>query len=431
MTARSTERRGVLVLGMHRSGTSLVSNLLGRMGCDYGGDLMPAKEDNPRGYWENQAVVDLHEEFLAAVGYRWDDARPLASGVFSGAQAQATRQALRELFERDFASTSTWVLKDPRHCRLLPLWDELIAENGDEIRSIHVLRDPVAVSESLAKRNGLAPGHAFLLWIRHYLESERATRGRRRAWLSYEALLAAPEEVWPATCLRVGLGDLPAVDFVEILDRSLDHHRSRITDDADLANDFPWLLRVVDALQRLTEGESPEAQAELDEVTRLLEISDRVYGSPMDWLSDEIREVQEKRDEALNEIRKGQDYVGRLESELEEKRVLLEQGAEYARSLEEELAAKNSAQKETEDWVELLKYQFEDRGRKLGEAKEYNRQLKEHLAEVERNQEESKSWAQSVQDQLAARVEELEKAKESLRQLEAKYDALRGTPSLP
>ena len=72
-------RTRVFVVGMHRSGTSALTAVLGRLGFFVGEsqELMPAKSDNPRGFWERQKVSDLHHAILAGRGASWD--RPLSA----------------------------------------------------------------------------------------------------------------------------------------------------------------------------------------------------------------------------------------------------------------------------------------------------------------------------------------------------------------
>ena len=72
--------QGILVLGMHRSGTSIVTNILNVLGAELGSRLMPPAHDNPDGFREHLDVVHVHDELLAALGHAWDDFRPLPSG---------------------------------------------------------------------------------------------------------------------------------------------------------------------------------------------------------------------------------------------------------------------------------------------------------------------------------------------------------------
>ena len=66
----------ICTLGMHRSGTSLVSRMLGLLGVRLGPDerVLTAGEDNPKGYWEHRSFVDLNDEILPRFGGRWDEA---------------------------------------------------------------------------------------------------------------------------------------------------------------------------------------------------------------------------------------------------------------------------------------------------------------------------------------------------------------------
>jgi hypothetical protein len=73
---------GVLVLGMHRSGTSALAGALEAMGFDLGpeDDVMPADIGNPEGYFELLSVVRANDDLLARFGGRWDSPPNFAPG---------------------------------------------------------------------------------------------------------------------------------------------------------------------------------------------------------------------------------------------------------------------------------------------------------------------------------------------------------------
>ena len=112
------QRFGIIVLGMHRSGTSLVSSLLSGLGCSHGGEFVAAEDANPRGYWEHADVVSAHELFLTSFGSSWSDPRAFPQGLFRSEQSQFARRLIREILWRDFRDLDRWVIKDPRLCRL-------------------------------------------------------------------------------------------------------------------------------------------------------------------------------------------------------------------------------------------------------------------------------------------------------------------------
>jgi GT2 family glycosyltransferase len=179
----------LVVLGMHRSGTSALTGMLHHLGVALGEHLMPASADNPRGYWEHSDVVSAHERLLAAVGWAWDDIRSLPIGFEHDEPAQVAARELLAIVSRDFAGVPLWGLKDPRLCRLMPLWATLFATARVEARYLLALRHPLDVAASLGARDGIGMGRALLLWLGHLLDAERATRGKPRVIIHYEDLI--------------------------------------------------------------------------------------------------------------------------------------------------------------------------------------------------------------------------------------------------
>ena len=95
----------VIVLGMHRSGTSALAGILHHLGVELGDRLMQASPDNPRGYWEHRDIVAVNHKLMAELGWSWDDIRPLpARWEDSEAALDATRDATA-ILARDFAET--------------------------------------------------------------------------------------------------------------------------------------------------------------------------------------------------------------------------------------------------------------------------------------------------------------------------------------
>ena len=86
--------RAILVLGMHRSGTSAVTGALRLCGVELGTELMQPGSDNPKGFWEHAGVVAIHERLLAALERSWNDPRPLPADWL---QSEATGAAAGEL----------------------------------------------------------------------------------------------------------------------------------------------------------------------------------------------------------------------------------------------------------------------------------------------------------------------------------------------
>ena len=196
-------RRAIVVLGMHRSGTSAVAGCLQRLGVDLGPRLMPATPDNLRGYYEHIDVVNLHDRLLLALGRSWDETGPFPPGEWQeGEPAKRYREEMFALLRRDFAHAPLWGLKDPRLSRLLPWWEPLWTETGSAPLFVLVRRRPSDVAASLARREGFSTGKSYLLWLQHTLEAERFTRGKPRLLVDFTAFLADWRTVLaPATAL--------------------------------------------------------------------------------------------------------------------------------------------------------------------------------------------------------------------------------------
>ncbi|HJU20026.1 MAG TPA: glycosyltransferase [Stellaceae bacterium] len=286
--AHHTARRGglagstaVIVLGMHRSGTSALAGLLRHLGVALGDRLMAASPDNPRGYWEHLDIVAAHQDLMARFGRAWDDIRPLPPGYDESAAGHETRRLLSEILARDFAGTALWGVKDPRLCRLAALWGPLCDALAVAPRFVLVLRHPLEVAASLAGRDGIGAERALLLWLRHVLEAERATRGRVRTVVHYEDLVGhcgwrpvaarmAREigVVWPACGPEVEA----AID--SYLAPELRHHRAEAPGDGGAAMQG-WVEAVHTAFA--APREEARLRAVCDVVGREIETADRLF----------------------------------------------------------------------------------------------------------------------------------------------------------
>jgi hypothetical protein len=102
---------------------------------------------------------------------------------------------LEQTLAADFPTTdpqAVALIKDPRQCRLLPLWTALFERRPFQVAVVLAVRHPEAVAASLVSRDQLPLDRALLLWLSHTLEAERATRQLPRLVLSYEQLLQDP-----------------------------------------------------------------------------------------------------------------------------------------------------------------------------------------------------------------------------------------------
>ncbi len=189
---KETNSHALLILGMHRSGTSAVTGALALRGVYLGQDLMPPGPDNPKGFWEHAGVVAIHERLLHALDRAWDDLRALPDGWLAHPACLRARDELRALLQAEFAGQALWAVKDPRLCRLLPLWLPLLDEMGIAAKAVVVARDPREVAASLQVRNQWPQALSRELWLRHVAGALLDSAALPRCVLAYPHLLGDP-----------------------------------------------------------------------------------------------------------------------------------------------------------------------------------------------------------------------------------------------
>lgn len=192
-------RQAILVLGMHRSGTSAAAGALVLAGGGAPFEAMPTTDDNPRGYWESCRIAQFNNSLLETAGVRWKDPANIGDDWFAAPKREEDAARAAGLVQEEFGETGTIVCKDPRICRVLPVWKRAFELMDVECRPVFVLRSPMDAAASLCRRaadprfapaavGSLADG--LLLWLRYNLDAERHSRGMGRIVLDYESLLA-------------------------------------------------------------------------------------------------------------------------------------------------------------------------------------------------------------------------------------------------
>lgn len=228
------DQTAVCVLGMHRSGTSVVMRLLNLLGVEVGPEekLMPPTANNPRGYWESQAIADLDDDILGRLGGSWDAPPTLSASSFASPQLADLRRRARAILEADFADAELWGWKDPRTCLVLPFWQRLVPS----LRYVICVRNPMDVARSLARSDGIE--HGLSLWVRYLRDSLEYTLGRPRLLVFYEDVL----DDWERELQRLGAfigaeGSLNRVRRLAakegVVEEALSHHRTSVGDSLD------------------------------------------------------------------------------------------------------------------------------------------------------------------------------------------------------
>ena len=183
----------IVVLGMHRAGTSAVTRGLEVLSVSLGNNLMPANEDvNPKGFFEDLEVNALNIEMLSAMGSDWSRVSPISTSQLDFLRQHGFMRCAADLLRDKCRDVPVFGCKDPRMSKLLPFWNDVFDLLGYEIGFVLVLRNPLSVAKSLEKRDGLQASHSFYLWLTHMLESLRGSQGRSRLVIDYDQLMQSP-----------------------------------------------------------------------------------------------------------------------------------------------------------------------------------------------------------------------------------------------
>jgi hypothetical protein len=190
--ASAQQARPVIILGMHRSGTSVVAQLINALGI-YAGephDLAPPDMFNPTGFWEHRKAVQLDGEILATLGSTWTDVATADVSRLALDQRAGFVGRARDIVQ-SLQGHGPFLLKDPRMSLLFPLWREAI----DDPICVIVWRDPIAVARSLATRDKRPLLPSIAAWEHYTRTILRDTEGIPRLLVSYDELLTEPMRV--------------------------------------------------------------------------------------------------------------------------------------------------------------------------------------------------------------------------------------------
>tara|TARA_Y100000817_G_scaffold151475_1_gene118435 strand:- start:29 stop:763 length:735 start_codon:yes stop_codon:yes gene_type:complete len=156
----------VIVLGMHRSGTSAIAGILHLnkiiMGSKDNFKPKPLPQ-NPKGFYENYDFRKINDKILNDVNYK---VKSLNYNIPIPLPRKKIESKMEYLIKKQIEQYSYWGWKDPRTCLTLDHWLNIILKykKKDDIKIIFTIRDPLAVANSLKKRDGLDIHSGLKLW---------------------------------------------------------------------------------------------------------------------------------------------------------------------------------------------------------------------------------------------------------------------------
>jgi hypothetical protein len=254
----------VVVLGMHRSGTSLCSHILGRLGIAMA-DQPDVQPSNRKGQWERLEIVERHDRILALFDRVYLTPLhdlPLPSGWRLDPAVGEIRREIVSFLEQKLVAGAPFGFKDPRTARLLPLWHQIFDELRLDPKIILCVRSPAQVARSLEERDGLPSDIGEYRWFAYTAEIFRHLRNFDTCVIEYEAWFDDAADNLDRLTRFLGLPAQPefAAAIAEIVDRELRH------DDRQREPRHFLVRKLYELVRRFN-----EAEAARTEITEMLD----------------------------------------------------------------------------------------------------------------------------------------------------------------
>lgn len=266
----------IIVVGMHRSGTSLVAGLLHIAGVALGDEsqmLPDNKTENEKGFWENVSFLEFNERILKHFGGAWYDPPTLPDGWLDIPQVKTWEKEAAASVAEQFSGMAFWAWKEPRTSILLPFWRSVVPAAAVVV----CFRNPLGVAGSLAKRNVFSLEHSVALWQYYTLQALVQTDHSSRIITSYESILSNPRTSLQPVFEFCGIAEtLTEAKWAEIeafVSKDLQHHGHT---EREFYNHPEIPKSAKDLYCALTSGDKnalEECIAEADQVLRSLTIT--------------------------------------------------------------------------------------------------------------------------------------------------------------
>lgn len=334
----SVERNKILVvLGMHRSGTSAITRGLEVLGVNLGNHLMPAaKNNNEKGFFEDIDIHALNAQLLASQDSAWNQLSPIKLDQLLPPALLAKQEEAKRLLESKLQKNQVFAFKDPQTALLIPFWQRIFTSLNLDVRYLICFRNPLSVAASLHKRDGIYPAKAQLLWAKYLLSALRDTEGYPRLLIDYDSLMERPD----SQLMRIAKTfDLPSPNAnlhaletfsQEFLSPTLRHaifNREHLTNSAQVLrqiNELHVLLQSVaeDALDIQSSSFQANCMSLFEELSELQPVIREVdlLGMERLQLEDQLDEHARKMDALVVEHESG---IGVLSNERDQLRTQL------------------------------------------------------------------------------------------------------------
>ncbi len=357
----------IVILGMHRSGTSAAAKALTCLGVDLGDDFIPPCKDNPKGFYEDIEITQLNIEMLEVIGQHWFSLSLVSESDVEKLVALGYLERAVDLLKQKITVVNVFGFKDPRLSKLLKFWKLVFARIDCDIRYVFCLRHPLSVANSLYQRNKTPIHKGYLLWLSYNLSIVSESENVTLIALDYDQLMEQPLISLQRLADELEL-DINIQSYIlfttEFLDQTLRH---TIFDSTALKRDSACPSAVMESyplFQRFFAGDSQIAYTELmqyyhcnaQKIISDFQLFDDVEQATIEYFykATNARELSQQLQACIG-------WAKSLEKEAEERtqwarslELQVEERTQWARSLEVQV-------EERTQWARSLEVQVEER----------------------------------------------------------------------
>jgi len=191
---KTNKQKLIVVLGMHRSGTSAITCGLKVLSVELGDNLLPpVANNNEMGFWEDSDINTLNSEILSVLGSDWHYLSAIQFADIEVLRRKGYFLCAIDLMHRKIGDSPVFGFKDPRIAKLLLFWKEVFRQCQLDVSYMLAIRNPRSVVKSLATRDGFDPEKSYLLWLGHIIVTLSGTIGEMCMIIDYDRLMQSPE----------------------------------------------------------------------------------------------------------------------------------------------------------------------------------------------------------------------------------------------
>jgi len=375
----------ILVLGMHRSGTSALTGTLNLLDISLGNELLEPKNDNQKGFFENKNIVEINESILESLGAHWHDVlyTPEALSTLDS----SLRDTLKKVIIKEFEGSRIFAIKDPRLASLFPLYESILNELSIEIKIIIPYRNPIEVARSLSNRDKFTQEKAILLWTYNILWAEQFSRKYSRVFIEFDELISNTEKSIATISEKLNVKFLEKYrqnrsSIDNFLEPSLKHHNIVVNNNTteipntilkilevdfngNISDQFDRLQIEIEAYRKLFYH-----QEIVDSIKNISNLKERLFSQ-----ESRLQEEKEKLHQCNNNLEKDRKELEDVYRLIDEKEGTLSSLKNLIKESEAALQSKNSVLKKSNKELKVAVQQRDEREQKLKEQSALLEQL--------------------------------------------------------